>query len=99
MVVELVGEFDNQTISKNGDQLARFHYCKTCGDLLAVDREIEGRVRGAVNSALLGPETVLGPTLAIQPRLLCASEKLDRWNSVWGTLVWTHHGDFSLLSP
>jgi len=90
MFVELVGDRNNQTISQNGDRLATFHYCKTCRDLLAVDCEIEGRLRGAVNSDLLGLETMLGPTLAIQPRFLCASEKLERWNSVWGTLVWTH---------
>jgi hypothetical protein len=90
IVVELIGDRDNQTISQNGDRLASFHYCKTCRDLLAVDCEIEGRLRGAVNSDLLGLETLLGPTLAIQPRFLGASEKLERWSSLWGTLVWTH---------
>jgi hypothetical protein len=89
MVVELVGDRDDQTISQNGDRLASFYHCKTCRDLLAVGCQIEGRLRGAVNSDLLGLNGLLGPTLAIQPRFLSASEKLERWNAIWGTLVWT----------
>jgi hypothetical protein len=91
MVVELVGDRDSQTVSQNGDRLASFHHCKTCRDLLAVGCKIERRLRGAVNSDLLGLEGLLGPTLALQPRFLRASEKLARWNAIWGTLVWTFH--------
>lgn len=88
MVVELAGNRDDRTMSQNGDRLATFYYCKVCRALLAVGCEIEGRLRGAVNSALLGLEGQLGPTLAIQPRFLRATEKLERWNTLWGTLVW-----------
>lgn len=84
MRVDLVGgEF---TIKKNGDQLANFYYCDSCGDLLAVGRDFNKQLRGAVNVNLLRDSSQLGQAIAIQPRLLSADEKLDRWGTLWGQL-------------
>jgi hypothetical protein len=82
MKVDLVGsEF---TINKNGDKLASFYYCDSCGDLLAVGRTFNNQLRGAVNASLLRDSGQLGQTIEIQPRLLSADEKLDRWGKLWG---------------
>ncbi len=84
MRVDLVGgEF---TINKNGDQLASFYYCDSCGDLLAVGRDFDNQLRGAVNANLFRDSSQLGQMIAIQPRLLSADEKLDRWGKLWGQL-------------
>jgi hypothetical protein len=84
MRVDLVGgEF---TINKNGDQLANFYYCDSCGDLLAVGRTFKNQLRGAVNANLLRDSCQLGKVIEIQPRLLNAGEKLERWEKLWGQL-------------
>ncbi|MBL4796582.1 MAG: hypothetical protein JKY50_04140 [Oleispira sp.] len=84
MRVELVGgEF---TIHKNGDQLANFYYCDSCGDLLAVGRDFNNQLRGAANANLLRDSSQLGQAIAVQPRLLSIDEKLDRWGKLWGQL-------------
>jgi len=84
MVINLVG--DEITIKKNGDQLANFYYCDRCGDLLAVGCDLNGQLRGAVNANLLRNAHQLGKPINIQPQLLNASEKLDRWGKLWGVL-------------
>lgn len=84
MRVNLVG--GEITINKNGDQLANFYYCDSCGDLLAVGRDFNNQLRGAVNANLLCDSGQLGQVIAVQPRLLSADEKLDRWETLWGQL-------------
>jgi len=84
MKVDLVG--GKFTINKNGDQLANFYYCDSCDDLLAVGRDFNNQLRGAVNVNLFRDSSQLGQAIAIQPRLLSADEKLDRWGKLWGQL-------------
>ena len=74
------------TINKNGDQLADFYYCNYCGDLLVVACNLNGQLRGAVNANLLLEANQLGKPHVIQPRLLSAKEKRERWGSLWGVL-------------
>jgi len=84
MRVDLVGgEF---TIKKNGDQLADFYYCDCCGDLLAVGRDFNNQLRGAVNANLLCDSAQLGQAIAVQPQLLSVDEKLDHWGDVMGAI-------------
>ena len=84
MVIDFVG--GEVTINQNGDQLANFYYCDSCGDLLAVGCNLNGELRGAVNSNLLHNANQLGKPIQIQPRLLSSAEKLDRWGKLWGVL-------------
>ncbi len=74
------------TINRNGDQLANFYYCDSCNDLLAVGCDLNSQLRGAVNANLLRDANQLGKTIEIQPRLLSADEKIDRWGRLWGQL-------------
>ncbi len=73
-------------IKKNGDQLANLYYCEHCNDLLAVGCLIDSQLRGAINSTLLQDKSQLGEPVKIQPRLLSAVEKLERWGRLWGNL-------------
>ena len=84
MIIHLVG--GECTIDKNGDQLADFYYCDSCDDLLAVGRHFNSQLRGAVNANLLRDFGQLGAAIEVQPRLLSADEKLDRWGRLWGVL-------------
>jgi hypothetical protein len=90
MKTDVEGKRADLTESKNGDQLASFFQCKDCGDLLAVGREIDGTMRGAVNAWLLDQKDSLGESIQIQPRFLSASEKLERWKKLWGVLSLPH---------
>lgn len=84
MVVDFIGS--EVTVNKNGDQLAYFYYCGDCGDFLAVGCILNSQLRGAVNANLLNDSKQLGNPIQIQPRLLSANEKLDRWEKLWGVL-------------
>ena len=84
MVINFAG--GDFTINQNGDRLANFYYCECCGDLLAVGCNLNGQLRGAVNSNLLHSSNQLGKAVKIQPRLLNSDEKLDRWGKLWGEL-------------
>ena len=86
MVIELIGDSGNVLANRNGDRLASFYHCVSCGDLLAVGCEIDGRLRGAVNALLLDQKDSLGESVPIQPRLLSSVEKLARWRKLWGEL-------------
>lgn len=84
MEIDLTGgEF---TFDQNGDRLAKFYRCKSCGDLLAVGCFIEDVLRGAVSSSLFGENYRFGEPLHIQPWLLSSKERLKRWGKLWGML-------------
>jgi hypothetical protein len=84
MIIEFFGG-ETSTI-QNGDQLANFYYCNFCSDFLAVGCNLNGQLRGAVNSSLLHSSSKLGKSIEIQPRLLSSDEKIDRWGKLWGGL-------------
>ncbi len=84
MKIEFIG--GETSIIKNGDQLANFYFCDCCGEFLAVGCNLDGQLRGAVNSSLLHSSSQLGKSIKIQPRLLSSDEKLDRWGKLWGLL-------------
>lgn len=84
MLINLLG--GEVTINQNGDKLANFYYCSRCCDLLVVGCILNGQLRGAVNASLLSDSGQLGKAVKVQPRLLSASEKLNRWESLWGVI-------------
>lgn len=84
MVINCLG--GEVEILQNGDELANFYYCNHCGDFLAVGCNLNGELRGAVNSNLLQSASNLGDRIRIQPRLLSPNEKLERWAQLWGAL-------------
>lgn len=79
---------DGISTKQNGDQLADFYHCKDCNQLLAVGCNINSQLRGAVNLNLLKGVDQLGDPIQVQPRLLSADQKLERWGKLWGFLSW-----------
>ncbi|WP_444959441.1 hypothetical protein [Microbulbifer sp. VVAC002] len=77
---------DGISTNQNGDQLAVFYHCKGCNQLLAVGCNINSQLRGAVNLNLLKGVDRLGDPIQVQPRLLSADQKLERWGKLWGFL-------------
>lgn len=86
MFIELVSDGGKLAVDTNGDRLANFYRCNSCGDLLAVGCELDGELRGAGNALLLEQNGLLGEAVAIRPRLLTSAEKLSRWKTLWGRL-------------
>ncbi|MCG8383119.1 MAG: hypothetical protein MJA28_13060 [Gammaproteobacteria bacterium] len=74
-------------IRSNGDQLARFSSCSVCKRFLAVTSVINGQVRGAVNAELFGDVNMYGAPKQIQPYLLSADQKIERWAQLWGIVA------------
>ena len=83
--ISIVKEGAGFQVRKNGSERASFFHCKSCGQLLAVGANIEGRYRGAVN-AFLFKSIKFGEAIQIRPRLLSQSEKIQRWKEIWGNL-------------
>jgi hypothetical protein len=81
-----VGDASNLIVNTNGDQLAKFYHCSECREMFAVGCLIGGQFRGAVNSLLLDQRDHLGASMQIQPRLLTATEKPNRWGKLWVSL-------------
>jgi hypothetical protein len=84
MMVNLFG--GELTIRQNGDQFANFYYCKGCGQFLAVGCYLNDHLRGAINHSLLEHANQFNSPIYIQPRLLTAEQKLERWAELWGEL-------------
>ena len=83
--ISIVKENAGLQIRKNGSKHASFLHCKSCGQLLAVAANIEGKYRGAVNAFLFKSIKFKEP-IQIQPRLLSQAEKIQRWKEIWGSL-------------
>jgi len=84
MEIELTG--GKFTFDQNGDRLAKFYRCKSCGYLLAVGCFIEDVSRGAVSASLFDESYRFGEPIQIQPWLLSSKERLERWGKLWGFL-------------
>mgnify|MGYP005990879403 CR=1 FL=1 len=83
--IAIVKEDDGLQTRKNGSEQASFLHCKRCDQLLVVGANLEGRYRGAVN-AFLFKSINFSKAIPIRPRLLSQTEKIKRWNKIWGNL-------------
>ena len=72
---------------RQGSEQAEFLACSQCQTIVAVCyREAEICV-GAVNAALLKPGSLFAEAVTVQPRLLAADSKTERWKQLWTPLV------------
>jgi len=76
---------DKRAVGKylQGDQLAEFVLCRTCGVLIGVVYQSGERLYAAVNANIVGTGSGFGERQASSPKQLSASEKTKRWKSVW----------------
>jgi hypothetical protein len=68
---------------RQGSEAADCLFCRRCGVLVGVTCEIEGRSHGAVNVRCLNSAVTFGPELAVSPKQLSATDKLQRWQELW----------------
>lgn len=68
---------------RQGDQLVDFLMCKSCGVVVSVTLEHEGRRYGAVNARALPANSGLASAQPVSPARLSAPEKLARWQHAW----------------
>lgn len=72
---------------KQGSEQAEFLACSQCHTIVAVCyREAENCV-GAINANLLQPQHPFAEAVTVQPRLLAAETKTERWKQLWTPLV------------
>jgi len=87
MVISICSGESGLQLNYNGSGQAAFYHCKRCDLLVAVGATIAGQLRGAVNVYLLQDRDQFAQPIAIQPRLLSPSEKMERWAKIWATLI------------
>ena len=68
---------------RQGDGLAEFLLCRTCGVLAAATWSDHGRLYGVVNSRAVADLAGLGPETPVSPRTLSAEAKTERWKRLW----------------
>lgn len=68
---------------RQGNGLAEFLLCKTCGVLVGVAYEEDGQTFATLNSLVIdGGASFLAPT-AVSPQTLGADAKIARWKAFW----------------
>ena len=75
----------NQLKQSSGQ--ATFWECDSCHDVVAVKKKKNGVVKGAVSKRLFAQHFKLKPSITVSPKNLSASEKSDRWPTVWSTVI------------
>lgn len=72
---------------KQGSGQAIFWECNNCHDVVAVTNSKHDEVRGAVSKQLFAKHLTLKPSVIVSPKQLSASEKAERWSTVWSKVV------------
>lgn len=72
---------------KQGSQQATFWQCKNCKEVVAVTSENNGETRGALSKNLFTDKYPLKPSVIVSPKTLSATEKSERWPTVWSKVV------------
>ncbi len=71
---------------KQGSEQAIFWQCVFCDQIIAVTSEFEGKIKGAVNGKLFAKDRKLKTPITVSPKLLSATEKRARWQTMWLTV-------------
>lgn len=68
---------------RQGNGLAEFLFCKTCGVLVGVAYAEGARLYATVNSRVIEDDPGFPDATAVSPQTLGADEKVARWKAVW----------------
>ncbi|MBD5804112.1 hypothetical protein AZOA_35550 [Azoarcus sp. Aa7] len=68
---------------RQGNALAEFLFCKTCGVLVGVAYAEGGCLYATVNSRVIEGDPGFPNATAVSPQTLGADEKVARWKAVW----------------
>lgn len=78
------------SIVTHGSQLAEFHECGACGDLVLVTAHIDGETYGVLNARCLDNKAGFAAAVAIDYSGDTAEEKQLRWRQNWCAPVQIH---------
>ena len=70
-------------VIQQGSEQALFAQCRHCADVLFVSYGFETGTKGAINANLLVDKHQLANVIAVSPKALSSTEKLERWLAVW----------------
>lgn len=70
-------------IITHGSQLAEFHECGACADLVLVTAHIDGESYGALNARCLDNKAGFAAAVSIDYSGCTAEQKLMRWRQNW----------------
>ncbi|RKF18139.1 aldehyde-activating protein [Alginatibacterium sediminis] len=70
-------------IQKQGSNQASFITCNGCKSVIAASLQLENKLIGALNSALLSNVALLQGATTVSPKALGAKAKIERWQTVW----------------
>lgn len=75
----------NQPLQKlvQGSKQVHFLSCAGCHTVVCVVYEFSTGLKGAVNATLIEDEEPRQQAVAASPKLLNATQKVERWNSLW----------------
>lgn len=71
------------TLFRQGDNLVELLICKICGVLVTVTYTGNNSFIGGLNSKTLVNRSSLPPCQTASPKLLSASQKVERWKEIW----------------
>lgn len=79
----------NSTLTRlqQGSEQAEFLACSQCQTVVAVCYREANISVGAINARLLQPQHQFAAPVTVQPRLLAADTKTERWKQLWTPLV------------
>ncbi len=72
---------------QQGSAQAEFLTCRQCDTVVAVCYREDQINVGAINASLLQPQSQFAEAVTVQPRLLAADTKTERWKQLWMPLV------------
>jgi len=72
---------------RQGSEQAEFLACSHCQTVVAVCYQEAKISVGAINASLLQPQSQFAAPVTVQPRLLAADTKTERWKQLWTPLV------------
>lgn len=72
---------------KQGSEQATFWQCLHCEQVVAVTNTANGETRGALSKALFDEQFALRPSISLSPKQLSATQKAERWPTVWSLVV------------
>ncbi len=82
-VVIRTDTISNLEITRQGDELAEFLFCRACGQLLGARWQEVGGQYGCVNAQALLDRKLFGEQLSVTPKKLSAEQKTARWKELW----------------
>jgi hypothetical protein len=68
---------------RQGNAIAEFLICTSCGVLVGVTYKSERQVYGAANAKAIQGGKGFGPEQPVSPKKLSGDEKMSRWQDVW----------------